>query len=156
MTRPLDKANRPGSTRRDMADSTAVQVPAALLRCCRRAHSSPTMTSRALVAANRDRSSVRPAYLIVLDSTPGGESDLTGTVSEKLALCLDCSSRKLSQAAINVAHHLESLYCQPRMLVLPALRVRRHVSEDLNLPLACHIGEIFGQQVDDLSQWNLF
>ncbi len=72
-------------------------------------HASPTSTSMARVAANSVKSSVRPAYRTVRYSTPGGTSDLATMVSVKLAVCFDCRSFRLSQAAVKDERNLASL-----------------------------------------------
>jgi len=72
-------------------------------------HSSRTTRSRARVTAKRVRSNVRPAWWMVLASTPGGNSDRTGMVSVYAWLSRDWRTWRLSAAAKNVESNLASL-----------------------------------------------
>lgn len=115
MTMPDVVAKIKGSVSSDVSRSRALVVRLCEGGRClrRRAHTSPTITSRARVAAKRVRSSVRPAA--GLDCLLASD-DLE--VESRLASGLGCtvrgdwSSCMLNHAEIAVENHLDSLVIQ--------------------------------------------
>lgn len=97
---------------------TLVHFRAAVRRARCLDHKSPTMTSTAWVAANRVRSSVRPANFFRLPASRSACAAAAEVESLRGKPCFDCSSRRLNHAATNDPSHLAILMST---LVSPAL-----------------------------------